>query len=283
MPSLKSFKNALFALGQSAISKPRLTTRFLLRLPAMVKGFSYARQLTSLNRLQPGGVKSTPGDTNPLKSYFMSVKEGRGIWKWLHYFDAYEKHLNKFVGREVHVVEVGVYSGGSLQMWKHYFGPGCRIYGVDIEEACRGYQDDTTRIFIGDQEDRGFWRQFKANVPLVDIVIDDGGHVPEQQMVTLEEMLPHLRPGGVYICEDHHGDFNRFAAYVHGLTDNLNTFATASGSSADAPGHYCRPSPAQAVIHSVHLYPFVTVIEKTMAPVDRLYAPKHGTIWQPFL
>ena len=37
------------------------------------------------------------------------------------------------------------------------------------------------------------------------------GHTPEQQIVTLEEMLPHLRPGGVYLCEDVHGIHHDFA------------------------------------------------------------------------
>ena len=34
---------------------------------------------------------------------------GRGLWKWTHYFDAYERHLAKFVGEAVNVVEIGVY------------------------------------------------------------------------------------------------------------------------------------------------------------------------------
>jgi len=67
-------------------------------------------------------------------------------------------------------------------------------------------------------------RTSRKTVPLVDIVIDDGGHLPEQQLVTLEELLPHVRPGGVYFCEDIHYNFNDFAAYVQGLSDNLNEF-----------------------------------------------------------
>jgi len=70
---------------------------------------------------------------------------------------------------------------------------------------------------IGDQADRRFWKRFKQEHPRIDVLIDDGGHEPEQQLVTLEEMLPHLRPGGVYICEDVHGERNRFNAYVHGV------------------------------------------------------------------
>ena len=57
--------------------------------------------------------------------------------------------------------------------------------------------DERTKIFIGDQADRSFWAEVRQTAPLIDIVIDDGGHLPEQQLVTLEELLPHVRPGGV--------------------------------------------------------------------------------------
>lgn len=49
---------------------------------------------------------------NPLKLYFNSHKEGRGILKWIHYFGIYHKHFEKFVGKEVNIVEIGVFSGG---------------------------------------------------------------------------------------------------------------------------------------------------------------------------
>jgi hypothetical protein len=54
-------------------------------------------------------------------------------------------------------------------------------------------------VFVGDQADRSFWKRVKQEVPNLGVVIDDGGHIPEQQIVTLEEMFPHLRPGGVYL------------------------------------------------------------------------------------
>jgi hypothetical protein len=139
---------------------------------------------------------------NQLAVYFESYKEGPGVSKWQHYLDIYNRHFSRFVGREVHVLEVGIYSGGSLLMWKEYFGEDATIYGVDINESCRAYEDDRTKIFIGDQADRSFWANVKKSAPHIDIVIDDGGHLAEQQCVTLEEMLPHIRPGGVYLCED---------------------------------------------------------------------------------
>jgi hypothetical protein len=213
--------------------------------------------------------------TNPLRAYFDSVKEGPGIWKWLHYFDIYRRHLDKFVGREVNIVEVGIYSGGSLGMWRSYFGSKCNVYGVDIEESCKVYENDHVHIHIGDQADRAFWRRFKQSVPAVDILIDDGGHLPEQQIVTLEEMLPHLRPGGVFVCEDVHGIHNRFSGYVHGLAHGLNAWE--AGGALET-----KPNKIQAAIDSIHLYPYVAVIEKTGAPVQKFSCPKHGTEWQPF-
>jgi hypothetical protein len=109
-------------------------------------------------------------------------------------------------------------------MWRRYFGPKCRVTGIDIEPACKVYEGDGIHIAIGDQADRGFWKRFRADVPYIDVIIDDGGHSPEQQRITLEETVPYLRPGGVYICEDIGGGTgNPFAAYAHALADQLNT------------------------------------------------------------
>ena len=215
---------------------------------------------------------------NPLRTYFDGHKEGHGIYKWLHYFDVYHHHFKKFVGREVHIVEVGIYSGGSLEMWKEYFGDGCRIYGIDIEDSCKIYAKAGVEVFIGDQADRNFWREFKRKVPAIDILIDDGGHTPKQQIVTLEEMVPHLRTGGVYLCEDIHGPNNLYSAYMAGLARNLNVWKLQRGEDLAA-----RPSEFQREIHSIHHYPYLTIIEKLDAPIELFVAPRHGTLWQPFL
>ena len=168
-----------------------------------------------------GGSTSLP-QSNALRDFFVNHKEGPGIWKWEHYFDVYDRHFHRFRGQQINILEIGIYSGGSLDMWRHYFGPKAHIYGVDIEPACRIYESDAVTVFIGDQGDRQFWDMFRRNVPYLDIVVDDGSHHPDDQIVSAEELLPFLRPGGVYLCEDVHGAFNRFASYVHGLDHGLN-------------------------------------------------------------
>lgn len=214
---------------------------------------------------------------NPLREYFESHREGPGIWKWEHYFEVYHRHVSKFVGTGPKVLEIGIYSGGSLGMWKSYFGKQCHIYGVDIEPACRSYESDDVSVFIGDQADRGFWADFKKKVGKVDIVTDDGGHKPEQQQVTLEEMLPALSDGGVYICEDVHGVSNRFLTFVAALVSKLNAIDLMPGELLESAR-----TPFQKAIHSIHFYPYIVVIEKHVGTAPRLAAPRHGSEWQPF-
>jgi hypothetical protein len=240
-------------------------------VPAAVEGYRYA------SRLPRPSVRPMPqaaeAGANPLEAYFDAHTEGPGIWKWRHYFDIYDRHFAKFVGQEVHLVEIGIFSGGSLAMWQSYFGERCHVYGVDIEDACRVYERDKVQVFIGDQADPAFWRRFVEQVPRIDIVVDDGGHLAHQQIVTLRSLLPHIAPGGVYLCEDVHLPLHPFQAFIDGLTRRLSAINT-------------DPAPALALHHqvaSVHRYPLVTVIEKPERPVADFESPRHGTEWQPFL
>jgi hypothetical protein len=207
-----------------------------------------------------------------LRAYFDAHEHGPGLWKWLHYFEIYERHLARFRGQEVHIVEVGIFSGGSIDMWLSYFGDRCRFYGLDVEAACKNYERPRVEVFIGDQADLEFWARFRAEVPRVDILIDDGGHLPEQQMATLEAMLPHIVPGGVYLCEDIQGAENAFHTYLDVLSRSLSSFV----GMGPIP-----PSPVHQHVASVHRYPQATVIEKPRLPIEPFDAPRRGTEWQP--
>jgi hypothetical protein len=155
-------------LLEFCLRHPRQSTRLLQMLPFIFRGMSYAREWEVAAMQETASPASddqrAPRPPNPLRSFFESHHEGRGIYKWSHYFDIYHRHFSKFIGREVHVLEVGAYSGGSLQMWREYFGPKCLVYGVDIQEECRVYEDQWTKIIVGDQADRRFWKRFKKGL-----------------------------------------------------------------------------------------------------------------------
>ena len=57
------------------------------------------------------------------------------------------------------VLEIGVFHGGSLQMWREYFGRGARIVGIDIDPRCRQFEEEQISVMIGDQADRALPRR----------------------------------------------------------------------------------------------------------------------------
>lgn len=210
---------------------------------------------------------------NDLQAYF-EANTGRMIHKWMHYFEIYDRHFARFRGTDVHVLEFGVFQGGSLDMWKHYFGPRCKIYGVDINPACKALETDDVRIFTGDQEDRTFLKSLATQIPRVDILIDDGGHTMRQQIATFEELFGHVADDGVYLCEDLHTSYwphwgggyrkrGSFIEYAKGLIDSLHAWHSQSGRLQ--VDEFTRSA------HSLHWYDSVLVIEKRpmAAPVHR--------------
>ena len=141
-----------------------------------------------------------------LQRYF-ETNPGRLIDKHTHYFDIYEHFFAKYRNTEVCFVEIGIYNGGSLQMWKHYFGPKAKIFGVDINPECKSLEEDQIKIFIGDQADKSFLEQLVKEIPQPDIVLDDGGHFMDQQINTFEVLYPYVAPNGIYMCEDLHTSY----------------------------------------------------------------------------
>jgi 23S rRNA U2552 (ribose-2'-O)-methylase RlmE/FtsJ len=219
---------------------------------------------------------------NPLRNYFDKHITGKGIWKWLHYLDVYHRHLQKFVGKPINILEIGVYAGGSLQMWENYFGSLCKVHGIDIQPSCLKHNSQNIQVHIGDQGSRSFWGQFKKDVPSLDILIDDGSHISEHQIITLEEMLPFLNPGGVFICEDVQSKDNKFAAHVNHLVNKLNAVnnpPTSNPWGAIKKDNDFIMSDFQKQIYSIHFYPFIIVIEKNDNSYEPLIGIRRGDDW----
>jgi 23S rRNA U2552 (ribose-2'-O)-methylase RlmE/FtsJ len=202
---------------------------------------------------------------NDLEKYF-TENPGRLINKWKHYFEIYDRHLSRFRDTDVCVVEFGVFQGGSLQMWKHYFGPRARIYGIDINPNCRKVAEEQIEIIIGDQEDRSFLRSLKDKIPRIDILVDDGGHTMTQQINTFEELFPHVDRNGVYLCEDTHTSYwpewgggyqkpDTFVEYSKHFIDYLNAWHSKNTDEL-AVSDFTRST------HALHFYDSLLVIEK---------------------
>ncbi len=221
---------------------------------------------------------------NTLRNFFYDRTTGPGIWKWDHYFDIYERHFSRFRGTSVTVAEIGIYSGGSLDMWQYYFGEKARIIGIDIQPDCRIYERDGVSIYIGDQSSALFWREFKEREPDIDIVIDDGSHKYRHQLLTFKEMFPHIKNGGVFLCEDIHGyPKNDFSNNITDWASQIHEHLGFEKHPDDPARRLVKKTTSmQSMVKSVSFYPYVCVIEKNEKLVDEFVAPKMGDQWQPF-
>ncbi len=127
--------------------------------------------------------------------------------KYNTYFPVYEHIFQKYVGKKITFVEVGVLNGGSLFMWREFLGPQARIIGVDLNPAALKWNDYGFEIYIGSQSDPDFWQNFYSKVGLIDVLLDDGGHTNRQQIITVAESISHIKDGGVLVVEDIHSSY----------------------------------------------------------------------------
>jgi 23S rRNA U2552 (ribose-2'-O)-methylase RlmE/FtsJ len=123
-------------------------------------------------------------------------------FKFIHYFEIYERHFERFRGMRPTVLEIGVRGGGSVEMWSAYFGQGARIVGLDIDPACKEHQRDGIEVFIGSQDDPAIIDRIFETYPKLDIVIDDGSHLNHHMIASFELMYHRLSADGVYLLED---------------------------------------------------------------------------------
>ncbi|WP_420404535.1 hypothetical protein [Nisaea sp.] len=133
-----------------------------------------------------------------------TTHKGRVVNKWKHYLPIYERYFEKFINQSINVLEIGIGEGGSLQMWKAFFGPHARIVGVDVVEEKLSFEEDQIQIRIGDQSDERFLRSIVQEFGGFDVIIDDGSHQQAHIRTAFDVLYPALSRNGVYVVEDLH-------------------------------------------------------------------------------
>ena len=212
---------------------------------------------------------------------------GNLIHKWDHYFDIYEKYFSKYRGQKINILEIGISHGGSLQLWKKYFGEHVHIYAIDINPDCKKLQEENTTIFIGSQSDKDFLAHVSSQLPELDFIIDDGGHTMEQQLVSFEMLYMKVKEGGLYIVEDTHTSYwDEF----HGGLKNPDSFIEKSKKLVDSVYEYhvvdkskIRIDEISQHINCISFYDSIVVFEKQLRkqPFHKQIGRKTITPYEP--
>lgn len=192
---------------------------------------------------------------------------GRLVNKWDNYIEVYETFLEKYRGKEFTFLEIGVAHGGSLQIWRKYFGEKATLIGVDVNPECKKFEDNETKIHIGSQEDPQFLESLKKAIPKVEVLLDDGGHTMKQQITTFKHLFSHVKEDGLYICEDLHTSYwsefgggykkkGSFIEFTKNFVDNLHGWH-AKKADKKRMHNYITDS-----LYGIHYYDSMVVMEK---------------------
>ena len=141
-------------------------------------------------------------NTKNLSLYKLFRKSKKYSIKWSNYFQVYEKKFSRYRNKKIKFVEIGVANGGSLFMWKNYFGKKAKIIGIDLNPNAKKLEKYGFKIYIGNQSDKKFWDKFYKKEGKIDLILDDGGHKNLQQISTVHHSIPFIRDGGKIIVED---------------------------------------------------------------------------------
>jgi SAM-dependent methyltransferase len=203
---------------------------------------------------------------------------GRKIHKWVHYFPIYEKHFNKYIAKPLTFIEVGCGRGGSLQMWKKYFGPYARIIGIDIAPRCKAFEEEQISVRIGNQSDVEFLESVIEEFGSPDIILDDGSHIMSDIISSFNFLYPKIDKTGIYMVEDLHTTYwieyegglrkeNTFIEKCKSLIDELNAEHSRGQSSV---------TDFSKTTLSMHFYDSMVVFEK--GSYGKKYAPIIGSM-----
>jgi SAM-dependent methyltransferase len=215
------------------------------------------------------------------------------------YLRNYAAHFSRY-DSSVNLLELGIFHGGSLLMWRDHFLAG-NIVGLDINEVKISDESGRIKVYMGRQEDIAVLDRIGKETGPFDIVIDDASHIAAPTKASFWHLFDrYLKPGGMYVIEDwrvgywgnwadggQYGepekrplfagkeDPNRFKSHDYGLVGLVKQLIDELG--ADAYTHASRGSKEphrMPRFRSVEVFPGqVFIVKATQEDTDLLREP----------
>lgn len=197
------------------------------------------------------------------------------VHKWHHYIPIYERYFAQFRGRPVRFLEIGVNKGGSLEMWRRYFGDQATLFGIDINPDCARFDGQAGQVRIGSQDDPEFLNKVVDEMGGLDLVLDDGSHRMAHIRASFDVLYPRLETGGVYMIEDLHTAYypkfgggyrssDSFFRFTRELVDDMHHWYHNKGLRHEGLGDH---------ISGLHIHDSIAVIDK-----EPVFRPVHSRV-----
>jgi SAM-dependent methyltransferase len=147
-------------------------------------------------------------DSNPVYQLWRTIPQGI---KWTHYFETYEALFGPRRSAPMRVLEIGVFKGNSLRLWRQYFHhPETVVVGIDIDPECARFDapSEQMHVRIGSQADPEFLQRVVNEFGPFDLIIDDGSHHSTHMIASFNALYRDgLKENGIYFAEDLHANY----------------------------------------------------------------------------
>jgi hypothetical protein len=177
---------------------PQKIKQYIRKQIAPTNPFAFHFQNTGSSQEVPSPFNFVVDIPNPLVELGERYQPTKRKHNYLPYYWMHFRDIRDSVQK---VLEIGVQTDRSLRMWQDFF-PAATIYGIDIDPACKKFENARCKIFIGDQGDPELLAEVIRAAGPFDIVIDDGSHTMNDQLRSLEYLFPALTAHGIYVIED---------------------------------------------------------------------------------
>lgn len=132
-----------------------------------------------------------------------------------NYTKIYDRLFSSLKNDSISFLEIGFFHGQSARMWDAYFKNAKNLDFIDITHNAYSHfynlSDRCTLSMVNQEIPEELSNFMASRTEGYDIIIDDGGHTMNQQIVSFKCLFPYLKKGGIYIIEDlHTAYFNSF-------------------------------------------------------------------------
>ena len=242
------------------------------------------------------------GSFKSMDEIYHSYQYLEGFDHYFNYAKAYDDNLSALRkrilvddGRRVKLLEIGVQSGGSINVWTEFFNGKMDYIGIDINPKCTMFANPEMRriVEIGSQRDPQFLKSICVRYGPFDVVIDDGSHLTADILTSLFHLWGCLNDKAVYAIEDLHS-----MSLLKGLDGMLvqgRDFYDVLGRILRRTSSYCNDIKSfesqnfpphdkfSGHIRELRHYDSLSFFHFSLSPMPQLRRFKKGSQWIPYL
>ena len=169
----------------------------------LIKSYKEKQVNKKIKKFSNGSLDPSKPSLSSLMDRFRAFNNKEGTDKdTIHsYIETYDKVFAPLQDNARTVLEIGIFSGAFLEILAVYF-KNTHIYGIDIDLSNLRFGKDNPRIHIYEMNGTDSDSIKKLGIDSFDLIIEDGSHIPNEQVATFSNFAPLISPGGLYIMED---------------------------------------------------------------------------------